>query len=370
MSDRYDVQFEGVLTAGSEIHVSAFGDSKGLRKNIARQMVKPIAVFQDVAAKPKVASQDEDTEGAGEAEHRVNAVRVPYIPGNSVRGRLRRSVVDMLKRSILTRGGRLSRDDYYLMTLGSPSTQVSKGHYSVERHQSVYEDLLLGIFGSTTDYSSRLCTPDMVPILTETLACGIVPQRYESFVMPCKAWQLLAEFTLTTKDDLLHQKDEYAPMLVEDYAAVHADVVKATVNHALGKAAKENGETPEAKKQTRDNIIGYEAIIAGTRFYCTVSARGLTEAQVGVLALGLGAMAQQRPLGGNVRYGLGRVSGPLDMVLDGQRHREALSLSPEGMGSSAALEGFTAAADSAIAQYDPATVQAIARGVMPAKAAA
>lgn len=314
MEKRINLEVRGVISLTSELHVSAFGDwtpveAQGRADNTVPTAKKKIAKF-----KIKRQIEADDDSSFVEQAPTAKPTLIAYVAGNSVRGRLRRIAADKIKQALIEKDQGLKPNAYYLINCGSTSTQGAKGAYSVLRHKQVRDDLFLGIFGAETDYMSRLITPDIIPVLKETLELGMVPAEFESFVMPIEPYQMYNVFTLTKKDDFIAQRDAMAPDVVIDYENAYHELAKDRLQNVAARK-----EDAAVKKTDFENIISFEAVMAGTAMYFTVGARNIRPDQAGLLISSIGELTHTRPLGGNARYGLGRFTGSLDLIVDGER---------------------------------------------------
>lgn len=328
---RHNIRIDGVLNVVAGIHVAAFGSSyQG--GNHTDQMTKSIAVF----------TTNEET-GA------VRPARVPYVPANSIRGRIRRAIASRAKRALAEKGVRIGKGEYYLMTMGSASRAGAKGDFRVDDYDAVYSDPILGIFGAETNYPSRLTTADMVPVTEETIEACAIPEVFHAALMPVSGWQLIDKVTLTAKDDFTDQRDPEAPAVIEDYEQAYVDTAQA---YAESRSKRKSGEA-DAVKQDMSNIMSFSIIMAGTKLYCSITGRDLTEAQCGLLVQGIADALINQGLGGNTRYGYGKVDGMLQVSLDGGEREDAVAIDATGQAvMSETIKPLVAAGDKAIADYD------------------
>lgn len=348
---RIDMQIKGVITNTSEFFEASFSQDEWRKPkdhpNATLLMEKPIALFR------KAGGDEDDGEEMG-----VRTVNVPFITGNSIRGRLRRCAADLVEESLISRGETLNKPAYYLLRVGSSSTASAKGNYDLERHRFVVNDPFLGLFGAETDFSSRLVTNDLLPILEETLMARMVPDEYRSHINPCAPWQLKAVVEFSRKDDFIAGRDDLAPFVVDDYDRTYSDSMKQLVS---GKAARK--EDPKAKKTDFDNIMACQVIVPGTKFLYRNAGRKVTDVQAGMLLLALERMARERPLGGCTRFGYGEWTGKLDLVIDDEVHRDQIIVSDNRLVRFGAVaEKLAAAARAAIESYDPVALTAFATG--------
>lgn len=334
---RHTIRIDGVLNTVSGIHVAAFGSSsKG--GNHTEQMSKRVAKF----------NVNEET-GA------VRAAKVPYVPANSVRGRIRRAIAGRAKQAMAAQGLRIGKAEYYLLTMGSASRSGSKGDFQVDDYEAVYNDPVLGIFGAETNYPSRLITSDIVPITEETTEACAIPEIFCAAMMPVPAWRLVDTVTLTAKDDFVDQRDPSAPAIIDGYEEAYIDTVQ---SYAENRSKRKSGDG-DAIKKDMSNIMSFDMIMAGTNLYCSIIGRELTDAQCGLLIRGLSDALVDKGLGGNTRYGYGKVSGMLHVSLDGAERNGviAIDVAAQEVSLSDDVKALVEVGDKAIANYNGELLQ-------------
>lgn len=334
--DRINLTLEGVLNARSEIHVTAFNQGN---THVTNTMTRPIAATWSKSD-----------------ESQILNTKMPFVPGNSLRGRIRRMAADQIKAALIDGDHQISRGAYYLATVGSTASAGSVGDYNAGIHDRVYADPFLGIFGAETMYPSRLITADMIPIGYETKELDMVPSVYAEQAGAKGELQLYRYLSndrfMTRRDDFQNLSDQRAPSVVSDYV----ETLEA-YNHKVRKADKSRkqakaGEVETAeKKADMSNMMALETIISGTPFYWNARLNNVTRAQAGLLLHGVADAFDQLGVGSMARLGLGRVGGVLDVKIDDQAVGNlnidtgdevmtgvAADLGAEGL---AAVEGYT-----------------------------
>jgi len=254
---------------------------------------------------------------------------IPYFPGNSLRGRMRRAA----GREIAHRIKPLTVGQYHFLTCGSVSASPAAGGTAdLVKLQAARNDLYLGVFGGGPYLAkSGISVRMMVPICAQTLqgtGCGLVPSEYADMAVPVvRSNDLLTELTCVKKDDLTASTYAEVASLFTDYNEVALQysegVLKANAQRkdvkeqqakqrAETKAAKAAGivATPteriaDVKKTTIANMFSFDAVPAGTPFYFRLDAAAhLSPAQLYFAARSL-AQTFSEPLGGWGRAGFG-----------------------------------------------------------------
>jgi len=305
-------------------------------------------------------------------------VYIPYVPGNDIRGRMRRQgaagILDVVKPVNISL--------YQLLNCGSRSTVPDGGSDSVKYILMARDDLYLGVFGGGQRLAkSGMQVRSMVPVNMATIQVGMVPEEYideiqvyatrakgdDGELKPMKdAPHCTHSFTFTKVDDVLRCNDMNAPNLIENYetdAVAYAQSVneeggkikaeKKSAEQAL--AAKRKGEdvtiaAPEdkTKKTSLGNMIKVEAIVPGTPMYLRIDFDDfLTDAQVFFAAHTL-AEVFNGAIGGWGRVGFGRMKPNKMKYINGKNtplfvcENGVYAANPALPGSEAAMEALAA----------------------------
>lgn len=375
---RHDISLAGVIRLTSPLHVTAFTTGgKGARPlgapvetmtmGLARWYFVPRRGAATETA-PKAAETPTTLEfiddaaepdAPDDAQGYYRQVRIPFVPGNSIRGRLRRSAADLLERRAIESGAQYSPALFRLSRVGSTSAAGAKDAYDLDVHQQVYDNVFLGIFGAETDYRSRLVTSDLVPVTQDTVDLKMVPESAvadrANMPPPMSGRRALIDTTTMAKrDDFKRLDDPMAPEVIRDYRNQYDEWTQSFLRARSDSAAK---------KMDFDNIFSFEVVPAGTRLYFNINAQSLLPSQIGFLLLAIEDMAHTRPLGGMGRQGFGRwFADALSLTVDGAPTPGAIALgSDQATQWNDRAEVFVTAAKKALQDLDIGEMDDLAR---------
>ena len=317
---------------------------------------------------------------------------IPYFPGNDLRGRLRRMAARVVLDSIC-KTAQVSPQLYAGLCAGASSAQPDSADLTIEEALRAGRNVYMGLFGGgARSIRSRYACQDLVPILQETVDCGMVPAAYietdgTNFLptrrsadgdKPLEGWRLVQSRQFIRIDDLVRVM---RPSEIEQYIADAADTVAEIQGRTIelrqerkaSKAQVAAGEIKQgevSKKTDLGNVLSYGAIAAGAPMLFRLDFQDeTTDAQVGLMLMALQGLVREQRLGGWVRAGLGRFGA--DLVL--RRHGEALPVfasqsAAEGAELSDAVQAqFAAPAREEVADL---TAEGLALFFDPRKAAA
>lgn len=306
--------------------------------------------------------------------------RVPYFPGNDLRGRLRRKAAALVLDRITASGGKVTPELYSGLTTGA-ITSSPDANLTVEEALRARRNVYMGLFGGGARLlRSRFQASDLIPVLASTIEVGMVPERFgntddQNFLpisnktvdtgsekVPLQGWQLVQVTNVLRVDDL-HRV--LRPNEVEAYIENAATVVAAIQQKNLeGRKARKDtkaqaeagaiGKSEVSSKLETGNMMSFQSIMAGTPMHSLFELdNDVTDAHVGLMLLALQALVREQKLGGWCRAGLGRFDANLTLTRDGQAMPVFAS---ERAGSDAELSAqVTPFVDAAIAELSKLT---------------
>lgn len=246
----------------------------------------------------------------------------------------------------------------------------------------------MGLFGGGARLlRSRYRTNDLIPVLADTVAVGMVPAVYaetsdtnwlpQGYNGPAKAFELLETFQVLRVDDVMRvmRPDDMMRYIDDATNAVGARqslVIEQRTQRKSDKAAVKAGDKKSADimgKRDVGNIMSLQAIRAGTPLYCLVDfADDSNDAHIGLMLLSVQALVREQALGGWIRAGLGRFNADLKLTRNGL----TLDIFKAGANGAVAelsddVAPFVAAALEALAKLTAAEMMAF---FMPRKAEA
>lgn len=345
----HNLLLSGVITFPEGFHVAGFGEKLPGPENITAQMKKRLAIEME--------REDDDANGTI-----IRTPSIPIIPGNSVRGKLRRSIALLIKKKLVERGLTVSRDGYYAMTVGSATAgKASKGRVLISKYHRLKSHPFAGLLSVDSDYPGSLITYDLVPMIQPCVDVGLIPDEYAMQVSRFSPTQLLERRTYLKRDDLLSMADPLAPEVVENHTEVfnssQIDVLENTLKRKAQKKAAKDGEKlaageEKAKKTDHNNIYAIEQTISGTKMFWRMAAKGINDAQIGFLLMGVQEMIACYRFGGLGRLGLGEASGTLHAKIDGELYADAVMLDRTMASLGRSVEPFVASGNMALEQIE------------------
>lgn len=243
--------------------------------------------------------------------------QVPIYPANGFRGGLRRKAADLLAAHFKANEGPITGDFYLGLTCGASDASPDKTPLSIEEIIRARSNVYMGVFGGGSRiHESMYRVSDMVPVLNLTVEAGWVPQSYAdlvsakpkndttdapSFLGP---WEITGERTSIRVDDLFRVTNPSAIM------ANVKDALKTVADHQAGVQANRDGRKNDTDEKKSDvaNMMGLETIAAGVPFhFCLDLDKDISEAQLGLLLMGLADLFRENAFGGWTRCGFGKV---------------------------------------------------------------
>ncbi|QMI49806.1 type IV CRISPR-associated protein Csf2 [Burkholderia sp. MBR-1] len=266
--------------------------------------------------------------------------RVPYFPGNDLRGRLRRKAASIVLDHI-TVSKKIKLELYAGLNCGAVSGKP-ENDVTIEEVLRARDNVYMGLFGGGTRIlRSRFRVADLLPIIGSTMDCGAVPRAYgnetdttwlpKSFdgTEPLRGDQLLVVHHLLRVDDVIRvlRPDELEKYVDDAQAAVadyQAGVLEGRSKRKDDKKKALNKEISGAevrKKADVGNMMTIQAIAGGTPMYFQLDfSDDASDAHVGLMLLALQALVREQALGGWVRAGLGQFGARLTLERNGESY--------------------------------------------------
>lgn len=269
----------------------------------------------------------------------TGARRIPYFPGNDLRGRLRRKAAAIVMDHITATGK--VKIDLYAGLMAGAITASPESDVTVEETLRARDNVYMGLFGGGTRLlRSRYRACDMVPIIQDTIDVGIVPKIFgengtpqgrlaEGVTGPLTGYHLVNSRTSFRIDDVGRVMDpsgveKYIENALTTVAEKQAVVLSDRADRKSDKAAAAAGEIKAADiagKKDLGNMFTVETIISGTPLHCLIDMMNdVSDAHVGLMLLALQALVREQALGGLIRVGFGRYSADLTLTRNGQKY--------------------------------------------------
>ncbi|WP_420213419.1 type IV CRISPR-associated protein Csf2 (plasmid) [Burkholderia aenigmatica] len=264
--------------------------------------------------------------------------RVPYFPGNDLRGRLRRKAASIVLDHV-TASRKVRLELYAGLNCGAVSGKP-ENDVTIEEVLRARENVYMGLFGGGTRIlRSRFRVADLLPIIGSTIESGAVPAEYGeesdttwlpkdfSGSAPLRGDQLLIVQHLLRVDDVMRvlrpdELEKYVESAQSVVEAYQGDLLQKRVQRGDDKKKAQNKEIAAKdvqKKSDVGNMMSIQAIAAGTPMYFQLDfSDDVSDAHVGLMLLSIRALVREQGLGGWVRTGLGQFGARLRLDRDGE----------------------------------------------------
>ena len=349
MSERHT--FYGMLTLLSPLHITSHHDGGVIYTE------KVDVVTQEIV---------DDGDGGEDEQAVARFHAVPIIPGNTIRGRIRRAVADIVLERLA--GERISVKAMHVLRSGSTGAgNVDKNGATLEEMLFADAHPVIGLLGGGPRlFPSRLVTDTAVPLVSyvEHLLPGLFRDRVLA-IRPIvrddggRVWpRLTAMVGFVRRDDIAHFA---AQMDMLDPAEVQAYLEEVAAKVARRRNGARDGETGEDAK-VRDVTVGtrqkLEVVLPGLRFGFRVEVRGPTPAQLGLTVRALERFAADARLGGWVRAGCGRFALDLAYQRPDMEHPVSVFRARDGNLTDLHYEDTCPELVEAVQAWEGATVEA------------
>lgn len=257
--------------------------------------------------------------------------RIPYFPGNDLRGRLRRKAASRVM-DVFAKNGTPIKDVtlYTGLTCGA-SSAIPENVTSIEENTRARSNIYMGLFGGGTRMiRSGYRMQDMVPIIDSTLEIGMVPAAFGASVdgtgfqiqgkdgQPINGWELLHLYHILRVDDVMRvaRPAELKAVIENGEAAVAEFQAKVLAERPADKKDADGKST----RSRVENMAAIQTVAAGTPMFFSMDLEDyLSDEQVGLAILSLVDLIKESALGGYVRAGCGKVIPTgLSVIRDGE----------------------------------------------------
>lgn len=237
---------------------------------------------------------------------------VPIYPANGFRGALRRKGMRRLVKQFNANEGAVPGDLVLGLSCGASSGSPDQTALSIEEILRARANVYMGLFGGGARlHRSAYRVSDMIPIIEMTTRLGMVPHYCKQLLREktngsspyVKGYELTGERTAIRVDDLFRVSD---PSFILSHVANPTATVGA---HQEGVIANREGrKTGDEGKSDVSNMMTFETVAPGTPFHFAIDLdHAVTNAQIGLLLLGLSDIFQENSFGGWIRCGFGKV---------------------------------------------------------------
>ncbi len=252
---------------------------------------------------------------------------IPYFPGNDLKGRLRRKAARMVIEQIVTPTRKMSVGFYVGLNSGTGIGGIAGSNPTVDEIQRARTHVYMGLLGGGCRMlRARIRVNDLVPVLAETVAAGLVPASYaetngEGF-LPRWSKPVTAEDGQKTREeratDGWHLTKTYRSYCVDDAVRMSRprEILECVDDPAV--TVTQHQLEQQTLKNKVASIYDIEAIQPGTPMYLRIDfAPDATDAHVGLAILALRELVREQALGGKVSAGWGRFQAKGVTLLNG-----------------------------------------------------
>lgn len=243
-----------------------------------------------------------------------NNVRfLPYLPGNSLRGAIRRNAADIVMDILKTRGEKLSFTLYHILLCGAASASPGRAANISEAENAAKNPVAALLGGGPHFLWSKYSMGLGYPVTKVTIAAGFVPDHFAGKAIN---GNLIYGDFFVKKDDVKTGGRPVPSAVVDNWEEEAAAWLKHLEGGKERKKAEAKAKSEGQKIAAEDEggkvelstVAATEAIIPGVTFYglhlLDTDLGG--EAMLGLFLLSWERLAQAQRLGGNWRKGYGR----------------------------------------------------------------
>jgi CRISPR type AFERR-associated protein Csf2 len=320
------VNIQGTLTLTSPLHVAAPGDavcqfptdrapSRFRFGGIQDPNRECPAVRTMFTRKPIPA--DELVESNGDSKP-LPFVELPFIPANSIRGRLRRFAADEIFQAIILQEKKITLGTLRGLLCGAVTGQPA-GTCSVEDRLASAKHFYLGLFGGGPRLiQSSLSVCDSYPLIEE--AAGVVPHNLP--LHPIRARDITQARYYRKLEDLADYIRNGSDKVVDNFYAAASEYL-AGLEGEQSKRAAERAEKPAGEKTKKTGLKFFgaiEMVIPGVPFSfdLSVDTEFIGLSGLGLLIQSISTFTKTQGLGGLSRVGFGRFDADLNLIANGE----------------------------------------------------
>jgi CRISPR type IV-associated protein Csf2 len=286
------IEIQCVLTLNSPLHVAdpashyASVDSRyPVAASKAPQGFFPCTATQ----KMRIHSRDQDS------LHKPT--QVPFIPANSIRGRLRRCAASIIFDVLRDRGEQLSIGAYHGMSCGAVTGQPAKG-LPFSYIQQARQHPFLGVFGGGPRLvPSAMTLGTAFPVVEETIQIGLVPDTLQSY--SCGTSNNITDVFFARRiDDVTVFRGRFSDeQIIKDGAN---EILKWAELTSSIKDVDDDGNTTASRNPLKlDSWSAYEVVLPGVTFSFSLE---LNIDHVGTAGYGLLLLSLQNFVRGRGKY--------------------------------------------------------------------
>jgi CRISPR type IV-associated protein Csf2 len=261
---------------------------------------------------------------------------VPFVPSNSIRGRLRRHCLGIVLESLSAREQTIKLPTFQMLANGGMLGGGDMGTLTVGEVVRARKHVFVGLWGGGPRMlASAVTTHDLLPVCQETIAAGLVPQPLLRFAPVrmvtsstgavaterLRAYQLVTRRMFKRNDDLMRMsadtthalsvlgsdaEDKVAAYQVEQLGLNTARAEAKTANAGRNARTLTDEEQEALKKRTLTNYLELETISPGSVWPMHIELGDhVTPAQIGLVARALERFVEAQGIGSGSRKGYG-----------------------------------------------------------------
>lgn len=263
--------------------------------------------------------------GAADESNPIGAIRIPVLPANGLRGRLRRlAAAEIEDHLVHQRGEKLPFVTYQAMHSGAITGNPEGTPPSLDEVRTFRLHPFVGLFGGGPRMvPSNLRVATGYPLVDALFDLGMIPEVFRSeagVIAASRAWRLLEAIPINRTDDALQLRDGGIENVVQDYAEAMLGELERAAHRKARKLASQTDDEDTIGLQFLSFV---QTVITGTPFYVRFALNG-EPAQGGLLLAALRRLVAQedgKGLGGKASIGFGAFGHDLMIDVDGEKAR-------------------------------------------------
>lgn len=247
---------------------------------------------------------------------RTRNLRLPYVTGNSVRGRLRRLASAQVFESLAERSLRIDRKHFLSIVRGAYGRSDIAGGSTYRGQAAAATDVFAGLFGGgTMMLESKFSVSNLMPLLAGTARyLNPAHPNLDGDLLQPPFLNLMFETLMTARNDLSKLPEfDVLENAEESWDQHQAENISDRVSNLEGE------ETVHGKKDLR-NFLKRNVMAAGVPLGFQIRVRNVTAAQAGLLLMSVQQWVYLNELGGQSSRGYGTFNAKLwvNPVIDGR----------------------------------------------------
>lgn len=306
MSQRYSVAIDVLLQ--SPLHISALAEARYLPGEVGVRRIRitteRIGVPLTLTREAEVVLPHPVMVGEGSASFVKYTSKVPVIPSNGIKGRLRRCAAELLIESVVARGMTVTPRAYNTLSSGAPDASLDRASSSMDQVLAGRAHPFFGVFGGTSyALEAGLVTHEGYPVCDSTAHLTQTPALSDAPVL--REMDMTSIVTIARSDDIkaVRNVDLLSKGVGIEAASAYIESIMAGRTEKAAKAAE---SSEPGKKTELAAIAALQVANPGLTFALRFDLEARTPAHLGMLLLALQRLLNIGQIGGKASRGYGR----------------------------------------------------------------